>query len=54
MITMTPELLVGHSSLQGQIDEQTLLNLAAAVLAQNPQASADDFDYYFCQMIGDR
>ena len=51
---MTPEQLVEVSSLNGQIDHNTLLNLAYTVLDINPLATADDFDYYCCQAIGDR
>ncbi len=51
---MTPEQLVEASSLNGQIDQNTLLNLAYTLLDQNPLATPDDFDYYCCQAIGDR
>ena len=51
---MTPEQLVEVSSLNGQIDRNTLLNLAYIVLDKNPLATPDDFDYYCCQAIGDR
>lgn len=53
-ITLTPEQLVQGSSLCGQIDNDTLLNLAYALLESNPLATPDDFDYYCCQAIGDR
>lgn len=51
---MTPEQLVEYSSLNGQIDLDTLLSLAYALLETNPLATPDDFDYYCCQAIGDR
>lgn len=51
---LTPEQLVEASSLRGQIDDDTLLDLAYVVLDQNPMATADEFDYYCCQAIGDR
>lgn len=51
---MTPEQLVEASSLYGQIDTERLLSIAYTVLDQNPLATPDDFDYYCCQMIGDR
>lgn len=51
---MTPELLVKASSLNGQIDQDTLLSLAYTVLETNPLATPEDFDYYCCQAIGDR
>lgn len=51
---MTPELLVEGSSLIGQIDYNTLLDLAYIVLDENPLATPQDLDYYACQVIGDR
>ena len=51
---MTPEELVEASSLNGQIDRNTLLNLAYIVLEKRPEATPEDFDYYCCQAIGDR
>ena len=51
---MTPEQLVEASSLNGQIDHNTLLNLAYTVLDINPLATPNDFDYCCCQAIGDR
>ena len=51
---MTPEELVEASSLNGQIDRNTLLDLAYIVLDENPLATPDQFDYYCCQAIGDR
>lgn len=51
---MTPEQLVEASSLNGQIDQDTLLSLAYTLLEMNSLATPDDFDYYCCQAIGDR
>lgn len=51
---MTPEELVEASSLNGQIDRNTLLDLAYIVLDENPLAIPDEFDYYCCQAIGNR
>lgn len=51
---MTPEQLVEASSLNGQIDTEKLLSIAYTVLEQNPLTTPDDFDYYCCQLIGDR
>lgn len=51
---MTPEDLIEASSLNGQIDRNTMLNLTYIVLDMNPLATPDDFDYYCCQAIGDR
>lgn len=48
---MTPEQLVEASSLYGQIDQDTLLSLAYALLDMNPLATPEDFDYYCCPAI---
>lgn len=53
-VSLTPEQLVQQSSLYGQIDEQQLLSLAYTLLDSNPLATPEDFDYFCCQMIGDR
>jgi len=53
-VSITPEELVRQSSLCGQIDEQQLQNLAYTLLESSPLATPDDFDYFCCQMIGDR
>lgn len=51
---MTPEELIEASSLNGQIDRNTLLDLAYVVLDERTEATPDEFDYYCCQAIGDR
>jgi len=53
-VSLTPEQLVASSSLNGQIDEDKLLDLAYTLLQITPLATPDDFDWFCCQAIGDR